>query len=233
MGDSQEVCWLILDLSETLSWRIRVRLEGSSLSIYSQVEYEKMTVMSDFLSLLTQMKNDQSIHRNNFHEKLFACCVYLLEIYFKDESKSSREQITQDNESIQSEANLIKRLNQKLQEENRSLTSTLEATKKSAQLDEVNFTDAGITLRKQNTHLLEVFEQEQKKNVGLMKTNKDLGEKLEQNNIKAMALINKAHSTKDDRIHHLEETISQMRIEKDNNTERIRILSEDHKGFIA
>ena len=75
--------------------------------------------MSDYMSLLQQMKADDSIRSNNLHEKLFATCVHLLEIYFSNESVISKISVGEDIDAIKNELNLMKKMNQKLAQENK------------------------------------------------------------------------------------------------------------------
>lgn len=72
------------------------------------------------------MKGDDSIHGNNYHEKMFATCVYLLEVYFGGEAECSKAPPGEDIDSIKNELNLMKKMNQKLSTENKMYTDSNE-----------------------------------------------------------------------------------------------------------
>lgn len=219
--------WLILDLDHEMSFRVRVKVLGNSISLCSEIDYERIYSTSEFMRSYSSIVNelDYDFNSQGAKQNLF-CYLTMLKFYFEEEFRNTKMLYNQNMHSILNEFNMIKKLNHKLVNENTKIRNEVTSYKKdsnsnfnstpskSGKFNTNSFNNQNLTGRDSESKnsedtksyelLINMLENEKRKNAELLLQNQDLQYKCTEVNDKALDLIKDAHKSVDDQITTLE-----------------------------
>lgn len=221
----QKTCHLILDFTDTLSFRVKVNFDpnNNSVSINSEKELEKVTAISDYTQFSLRLKGDKnnSIVTNQNYRASIEYYFKILEGYFSDDYLNSKKGCNDSMETLKSELNMLKKLNQKLRDENDRINAEFSTFRQKTQTNfHSGIRNGSNPKQSQNLEesrsyefLMEMLEKEKAKSKEILRQNEDLELKCKEINLKAIEVVDSTYQDVENKLIPLEKKLRKYKLE--------------------
>ena len=233
-----KVCHLILDFTDSLSCRIKVNFDptNNSVGVNSEQELEKIAAISDYIGFSDRLKGDKnnSIVTNQNYRGSIAYYFKILEGYFSDDYVNSKKGCNDSMEALKSELNMLKKLNQKLRDENDRINEEFSTFRQKTQTNfHSGLPSGGNSKHGQNLEesrsyefLMEMLEKEKAKSREILRQNEDLEQKCKEINQKAIEVVNSTYQDVENKLIPLEKKLRKYKLENSELVDKDKKLTE-------